>query len=288
MKPLIYYIIPKVIVRIQIKHFANIREKEYMTNTHLFSVAVFQLSPQNRSIQRNLDFIEDRLSSLKDALVVLPELFLGSSSLIESVPSQELASTLGKLVTLSKSNALTLVGSIPVLENNNSYNRAIAITNGELHSIYDKVNLFNEEKDAFCQGQLIPSYLTFLNFKVSCQICLDIIDPLMANYLAHKGVEIICVPASVSIDLLPKVVQARSLENQIITLFANRCGTDSDGIKYRGESSIFLPNGQSYSLGDQKEELSILPINTSIVELMRKTRKVLGIDAGREINWKTN
>jgi len=259
-----------------------------MTDTHLFSVAVFQLSPQDRSIQGNLDFIGNRLSSLKDALVVLPELFLGSSSSFESVRSQELVSTLGKLVTLSENNALTLVGSIPVFENNNSYNRAIAIANGELHSIYDKVKLFNEEKDAFRQGQLMPSYLTFFDFKVSCQICLDIIDPLVTNYLVNKGVEIICVPASVSIDLLPKVVQARSLENQIITLFANRCGIDSDGIKYRGESSIFLPNGQSYSLGNREEELCILSIDTSIVELMKKTRKVLGIDIGREIYWNTN
>lgn len=249
---------------------------------HFFNISVFQFGPQDRSIQGNLEFIEDKLSGVNNALVVLPELFLGSAYSIEPMPVEELASTLNMLVSLSKSNALTLVGSLGVLENDDLYNRAIAIANGELHTLYDKQKLFKEEKETFNRGKSLPTYFTFSNLKVSCQICLDVIDPLVTNFLTRQGIEILCVPASFSINLLPKVIQARSLENQIITLFANRCGIDDGRIQYHGKSSIFLPNGESHTLGDKEEELKVISVDSCLVKSMRETRKFLEIDEGKE------
>jgi len=241
------------------------------------NVAVLQFSPQERSTRGNLETIVEWLSALENTLVVLPELFLGSCHSIQPLRSQELISTLDGLLSLSRRNSLAIVGSLPVLEEDRLYNRAIAILNGDLRTVYDKKRPFKEERETFCVGISQPAYFTFSGIKVSCQICLDVIDPLTTNMLMRQGVELLCVPAGLSVDLLPRVIQARSLENQIVALLSNRCGMDGDSVEYRGESTVYLPDGQSCSLDNLTQGVKTMSIEPVQLESMRETRRVLQI-----------
>jgi predicted amidohydrolase len=54
---------------------------------------------------------------------------------------------------------------------------------------------------------------------------------------------LLVAPASVSVNFIQTILKARSLENQIITVFCNRVGVDN-GIYYSGGSSIFYPDGE--------------------------------------------
>jgi predicted amidohydrolase len=245
------------------------------------TVALLQFAPQERTIPKNLAFIRKNLAPLRDAIVVLPELFLGSYGAhpLFFFDEDDLPGVLAPLVKLSRDRRLAVVGSLPVSSGGSSYNRAISIADGEIQTLYDKVLLFEDERDVFSPGEHALNVAHHGSIAFTAQICLDIYDPRPAHKAAEDGAQLVLGPACVSIEHLRTIHRVRALENQVVSVFCNRCGRDWSGAEYLGRSAIFLPDGGEHSLGSTDERLVTFELGPSTLAQMASMRRRLLVTA---------
>lgn len=244
-------------------------------------IGFLQFAPQLRSESENLGFIVSRLSSLRGAIVVLPELFLGSyrDPRVLASTGDDLERLLAPLVDLSRRRSLSIVGSLPVRAGQRAFNRAVAIDDGRLCPVYDKVRVFEDEALTFARGSSADNVVELQGLRCCVQICLDVADPLPANRAAHAGAQLLLGPSSVSVDFLRTIHRARSLENQIVSVFCNRRGREPvDATRYLGRSAIFLPDGSEQGAGGAEDGLTTVTIERSDLHAMaeRRRRLILG------------
>lgn len=207
-------------------------------------IGFLQYAPHRRGLGENIEFIINSTVTLSRSLLVLPEFFLGSYTNFTLIEEEDLLRELRPLVAHSLNRKLAFVGSAPVRVGDRAFNRSIYINNGEVITSYDKRNLFGLEKQTLNPGERPYQVLNFSALKFSVQICLDNADPVASHDAVRRhGINLLAAPASVSVSFIRDILKARSLENQIVTIFCNRVG-DDDGIYYSGRSSIFFPDGR--------------------------------------------
>lgn len=228
------------------------------------TIGLLQFAPQARTIAENLDFIVRRVCHLQDAIIVLPEFFLGSytNHPLFFLCEPELRSLLAPLLDLSRRRRLSLVGSLPIDSHGRSFNRAFLIDKGEIRYIYDKTRLYGDEQHRFSWGDTESHVLTIEEVKCSVRICLDIVDPVALRTPMSEGVQLILGPSAVSVDFLRTIHQARAFENQAVSLFCNRCGVEPGSMtQYLGRSAIFFPDGSARELGPDDELLEVVRLS---------------------------
>jgi predicted amidohydrolase len=208
------------------------------------NVGFLQYAPHERGLGENIRFIVNYTASLSRSLLVLPEFFLGSYTNFTLIDEEKLRLELKPLLAHSLNRNLAFIGSVPIQAGDGGFNRSIYVNNGEVITSYDKRNLFGLEKQTLNPGAKPYPVLNFSNVKFSVQICLDNADPIASHDAVRRhGINLLAAPASVSVSFIRDILKARSLENQIVTIFCNRVGID-DGIYYSGRSSIFFPDGR--------------------------------------------
>jgi len=207
-------------------------------------IAYLQFDPQTRSQPQNIAFLIKKLGRIKNTLIILPELFLSSYYDFTPISSAELSDTLFPLLQLSRKNDLSLVGSLPIQEKKYLYNRSVYISEGKITGYKDKFNLYAHEKKQFRPGKNKTKIFKYKNIHFLSEICLDVMDPIIIRKLATK-IQLLCVSSTVSVTYLRDITRTRSLENQIISIFANRSGFEKNGVQYLGQSAIFLPDGKT-------------------------------------------
>jgi predicted amidohydrolase len=231
------------------------------------TVGLLQYGPQDRTPAENVDFIARRLAGVRDAIIVLPEFFLGSytayeTSILERAP---LAERLRPLQSLTAERNISLVGSLPVRKGGGAANNVAMVDRGTTRfSVQDKGRLFGKEEADFTPGAQ-PRRTTMGSLDVSVQICMDIVDPLPAREAVGQGARAILGPSAVSVDFLRTIHKARALENQVVSVFCNRIGTEADGIRYLGRSALFLPDGAELAAGQATEELLTATVDLTYV-----------------------
>ena len=174
---------------------------------------------------------------------------------------------------LSKRNRLAFVGSLPVKIGKSVRNRSYYIRNGMISKISDKQKLYLQEKEIFESGSGLRSYFKYKNLLFTSCVCLDVLNPLIAKAAVRNGIDLFIVNATVSVDFLRIITKSRSFENQIVTIFANRCGKEKNGIKYLGNSAIFLPDGREKTVDDEEGVFTSVEILQKDLIYMRKMRK---------------
>ncbi|MBD0712051.1 hypothetical protein BU197_28015 [Streptomyces sp. CBMA291] len=218
---------------------------------------MLQYAPQDRSAPENIRFIRSAVGGVTDAIITLPEFFLGSYRdlpLVFPAPD-DLRRLLGPLAEVSATQRLRFVGSLPVDLGGRKVNRALVITDGEILAAHDKVRLFGPERDLFQPGRRPHRVVDIGGLSSTVQICMDIADPLPVREAARAGVNLVLSPSTVSVDYLRVIHRARALENQVVSVFCNRHGVDQDGTVYLGRSGIFFPDGTDLSVGTDTDEL---------------------------------
>lgn len=242
------------------------------------NIGYFQFDPQNRTVEKNIDFIIEQLSETRDALIVLPELFLTKYFEFEPFIMSSLEQRLTKLLKLSERNKLGLVGSLPIIENGKTYNRCVYINEGKILGYNDKFHLLFLEKKRFSPGENTGRIFTYKHLTFLTEICMDVINPLpIHDAVQNQKIDLLCVSGTVSIGYLQDVSRTRSIENQIITIFTNRSGME-DKIKYLGQSGVFLPEGQKiFQQPRRNTELVITTVDRTAITLNTNRRKQLGI-----------
>ena len=218
-------------------------------------VGVFQFAPQFGEVKKNIEKAERGLQQIKEALIVLPELFNTGyqftsreelDSLAEEIPH---GLTTNRLAELARQNYLHIVAGIAERVGESFYNSAVLIGPNGYLAHYRKVHLFMEEKLWFTPGDRGWEIYDIGPAKIGLMICFDWIFPEVARTLALKGAEVICHPSNLITPFLgQRAMITRSIENMVHTITCNRTGWEERGGKERltftGMSQVVNPRGE--------------------------------------------
>lgn len=239
-------------------------------------IGFFQFAPGARSAQENIAVVRAALDGAQDAVVVLPESFLGPYRGQEGrFSARGLADLLRPLTEAAAARRLRLVGSLPVRCSRGRVNRAVVIGPGGPRAVHDKVRLFGEERTALTPGSAAHRVVDVAGLPCTVQICMDIADPGPTRAAAGEGAAAVLSPSAVSVDLLRILHRARAVENQVVSVFCNRHGTDPDGTVYLGRSAVFLPDGTDISAPVDADALVLRDLRPALLRSWSDARRAL-------------
>lgn len=128
------------------------------------------------------------------------------------------------------------------------YNAAMLMCpDGAAHN-YRKIHLFNREQDVFLPGDAPPNVVETPAGRIGMMICFDWFFPETARCLALAGAQIITHPSNLVLPWCQRAMFARSLENAVFTITANRVGTEARtdrSLSFTGGSQILNTKGET-------------------------------------------
>ena len=211
-------------------------------------IAFAQTNPKFGEVKENLEEALKLVRSVDADLVVLPELFNTGYAFLsrdevrrfaEEIPNGE---TCKILVEESGRLGKTIVAGLAEKAGDALYNAAVLVSKGRFVGLYRKLHLFNREKILFNKGDLEPKVYMVDGARISMLICFDWLFPEIWRVLALKGAEIVAHPSNLVLpNYCQRAMLARSFENHIYTITANRVGEEKRGdyhLKYTGRSQI--------------------------------------------------
>lgn len=203
----------------------------------------------------NCALLEEKLQNLinQTDVVVLPEMFSTGFSMNDQGAEIGDGSVIKWLKLMANRLNALVVGSIKCKENNQFFNRFVALTpNGEKFS-YDKKHLFRMGgEDQFYTPGNERCIISYKNWKIAAFICYDLRFPVWSrnvNNAYDLAIYVANWPA-VRSHAWSTLLQARAIENLSYVVGVNRIGQDGNEIQYQGDSALI-----SY-LGDHLLNLS--------------------------------
>ena len=237
-------------------------------------VAAIQIDLHSLSVEKNTEIIKRKISEAAQngaELIVFPELsnagyitvrdkhfgrkFYEASDYIPGNFTEEIARQ------AQECDVYVIVGMSekhPVIPGT-LYNSAVLISpDGEVVGTHRKVHTPGEEKHYFAPGNSIKSFQTALG-TIGISICYDTQFPELTRTLALEGTEILCLLWNMpSFSNKPRLLEhytaARSAENRMYTISANRIGSDDGHAVFFGHSCISDPVGTIVALAKDDEE----------------------------------
>lgn len=239
-------------------------------------LSVLQFNPIHKNVQKNYELIENYLLSLKDSIVVLPELattgYLFESreeiiDLAEEVPNGPFTKL---LENIAKKNNLVIVSGVAERDGEKVFNSSLLVSNSGFIGKYRKINLFYKEKNVFEEGERLEVFdVNFMNesLRIGVMICFDWFFPEISRKLKLMGAQIIAHPSNLVLPYCPKAMPIRALENKLYTITANRIGIEknqNETLKFIGQSVICSPKAE-YLLKLNENDEGIFSIETDII-----------------------
>jgi len=126
------------------------------------------------------------------------------------------------------------------------HNSALLMTPDGARHNYRKLHLFNREQDVFLPGDAPPPVIEAPAGRVGLMICFDWFFPEVARSLALRGAQVIAHPANLVLPWCQRAMFARSVENAVFSVTANRIGTESQtdrSLTFTGASQVMDPDG---------------------------------------------
>ena len=226
-------------------------------------VAFIQMQPEFGRKDENIDKAIALMSQTSADLYVLPELFATgyvfispqeASGLAEPARTGQTARRLGDFAKTRKSGVV--FGFAEAAAEGNFNSCAFVSDIGDFR-LYRKLHLFFKEKTYFAPGNLPLEVFSFREARLGMMICFDWIFPEVARSLSVLGADIICHPVNLVMSYCQDSMRARSIENHIYTVTANRVGTETrgeDSFKFTGKSQITDCYGNIiFRAGEDKE-----------------------------------
>ena len=191
-------------------------------------------------------------------LLVFPELAVTGYELRDVVHARDLAEPFhgGPTTEWARVLAVENGGSVVVgyveKENGVAHNSCVlALPDGAVHN-YRKIHLFSREKELFAPGDIPPKVIDTPAGSIGIMICFDWIFPEVARSLALQGAQIIAHPSNLVLPYCQRAMYARSVENRVFTITANRIGTETQAgrsLTFTGASQILDPEGNTLAYG---------------------------------------
>jgi predicted amidohydrolase len=226
-------------------------------------LAVVQFDPQFGEPDRNLDRIEDLVRGVRADLIVLPELcssgylFVEESELIRLAEPMHEGRTISRLSALARSKNCAIAAGWAEATPEGAYNSASLLGPDGILAHYRKIHLFDREKLWFRPGDLPFSVVEWRGVRMGLMICFDWRFPEAARTLALRGADLLVHPSNLVLPWCPDAMLTRSLENNVFSVTANRCGVEERGgirLRFIGKSQVVDPRGSR--LGQLSEEES--------------------------------
>ncbi|MFZ1812476.1 MAG: carbon-nitrogen hydrolase family protein [Candidatus Saccharimonadales bacterium] len=243
------------------------------TERDQYQIGLLQFAPHSRSPEANVQLILEMLRDIDldvPTIVVLPELFLSnydSEAVRGGMAISQVRRYLEPIRACTQDRQLSVVGSLAISRGVAGVsNSAVSIHRGLLAANSSvKARVYAPLESELQQGTA-RDFVSFGSLRATIQVCMDIVDPLPSRRGVQLGARAILGPAAVSVDFLRTIHKARSLENQVVTVFCNRYGTDSQGIQFLGKSAIFLPDGTELSASSSQD--AVLTVRLYLQELL--------------------
>ena len=223
----------------------------------------------------NLAHYEQLIAAItgKKQVIVLPEMFsTGFSMAPEKLAEPMDGISLKWMADMAIRYKCILTGSLIIEEDNKYYNRMLWVQpNGQI-GYYDKRHLFayaGEDKH-YTPGQ--TRFIAQVNgWRINLQVCYDLRFPIWARNQNEEYDVLLYVanwPKQRSLAW-KTLLQARAIENMCYVVGVNRVGTDANGNKYTGDSSVFGPLGETLLQITEQEFCQTIELNKSILEKAR-------------------
>lgn len=203
----------------------------------------------------------------KADLLVLPEFGLTGYDFVDPANVSRLAEpfvegpTRDLLRELAAKHNVTLIIGYPEKDGDRYYNSCMMmLPDGTAHN-YRKLHLFNRETEIFQPGDAAPKVYETPAGRVGMMICFDWYFPEVARCLGLQGAQIIAHPSNLILPWCQRAMFARSVENRVFTITANRIGTETQA----GRSLTFTGNSQVLSATG--ELLAAAPTDAPHVDL---------------------
>ena len=233
-------------------------------------VGYLQTSPVFGALESNREQIEKRIEGHRADLWVLPELALTGYEFLDTAELRKFAEDIpgGKstvwLQSLAAKTGTAFVMGLPEISGGRLYNSAVIVNSDGYVGRYRKLHLFDREKELFEPGDEWLKVFDVGGVKLGVMICFDWIFPETARTLALRGAQIICHSANLVLPYSQKAMFARSVENGVFTITANRVGTENRS----GEKMIFTGGSQILSpQGDTLAKAETETIEAEVVEI---------------------
>ena len=163
---------------------------------------------------------------------------------------------------LAREHGMVIVGGLAERDGQGHiYNSAVAVGPEGYLGCYRKLHLFGREKELFEAGDRPLRVIRLPGVALGVLICFDWAFPEAARVLMLEGCEVLCHPANLVLPLAQRVMVARSIENRIFTITANRVGSEGD-LTFTGRSQITNCQGDLLVRGSPtRPQLLIADIN---------------------------
>jgi predicted amidohydrolase len=232
-------------------------------------VALYQNYPKFGDVENNVKQALAAVAPHSFDLLVLPELFATGYQFKSREEAMSYGEPVGSGFTFDAMKELAIqkkavvIYGYPELEGGKIYNSAAAVMPEGSFVNYQKVHLFDTEKQIFEPGQTGFKTFDFNGARMGLMICFDWRFPESMRRLALDGAQIICHPANLVLPHCPQAMIIRALENNVFTVTADRIGVEErhgQRLEFIGRSRIIAPDGEVLAeAGD--EEASFLSVD---------------------------
>ena len=211
--------------------------------------AAVQTNPIWGKIDLNFKNICNMLNNVEADLIVFPELCLSGYFFTnrEDLSKCTIDREDEKIDVLSQQairTSSTIIIGFAERDGDKIFNASIALLPNGKREVYRKTHLFFKERFVFDEGD--TGFFTFKlpnsDAVVGMMICYDWRFPEAARTLALQNADIICCPSNLVTDLWRKVMPARTIENKVHLIAANRWGEEEqrgEKLEFKGNSGIW-------------------------------------------------
>ncbi len=209
-------------------------------------------------------------------LLVLPELGATGYDFRDRDEVASLAEPFGQgptsdtLRALAAEHSTTLAIGYPEHAGDHYYNACMLATpDGALHN-YRKTHLFSRETELFTPGDAPPPVIETPAGRVGLMICFDWFFPEVTRLLALGGAQIIAHPSNLVLDYCQRAMYARSVENGVFSITANRIGCEERvgrSLTFTGASQVLDNRGNVLTSATRdREEIGLVSVNVETAD----------------------
>lgn len=200
---------------------------------------VWESPEQNMSLYNSLLDRLDLTDRVAD-IVIFPEFFnVGFTMNPECAEGMDGVSV-NWMRRVAQEKSVAVVGSLPILDNGEIFNRAIFITPEGDEFYYDKKHLFRmgEEPLTYTPGKS-QCVISYKSWNILLNICYDLRFPVWTRNVDNRYDLILNVASwpDKRIKVTEPLIKARAIENGAYFAFVNRIGSDPSS-EYNGHSRV--------------------------------------------------
>lgn len=230
----------------------------------------------------NRAMLEEKIFQLgnNSDLVVLPELFttgFGKEAVIHAEPMN--LTTFKWMKQMANFTKALIIGSYPVADGKQVFNRLIAMKPDGSFQTYDKRHLFSiaNENQYFSNGKS-KIIIEWKSWKICPLVCYDLRFPVWSRQNKTQYYDLLLYVAnwpSSRITSWDCLLQARAIENVAYSAGCNIIGIDGQHLEYNGHSSVFDFKGEKIMDCEDNETIKSVTLLKRELESFREKFSVL-------------